>query len=139
MRNIALEKVARDTLNSILGKSISKRTEYGGMIYFLEGQYYAKEPREGYGNTVDIGQREPNCGCPEGSKPVAYYHTHPNFSAGGLTMKYNEFSPEDIDIAKDFKLDAYLGTLDGSFFVYDHATNKVSKLKGPLNNATPEE
>jgi hypothetical protein len=137
MRNPAIEKVARKILNSILEKSITERCEYGGMIYMLGDQILANPPRtQGYGNTVNVGQYEPNRGCPNGSMPVAYYHTHPNFSAGGLAMKYNEFSDEDKDLAKDLKLDAYLGTLDGSFFLYDPTIDKAIRLPGHLKNSS---
>ena len=137
MRNHAIEKVARAALNGILSKSISERSEYGGMIYLQDGKYHANEPRtQGYGNTVNVGQYEPNRSCPEGSTPVAYYHTHPNYSAGGILMKYNEYSDEDKDLAKDLKLDAYLGTLDGSFFVYDPSIDKVTPIPGPLKNTS---
>jgi hypothetical protein len=139
MRNVHIEKVARAALNGILGKSIAQRKEYGGMIYALSGKYHANPPRtQGYGNTVDVGQREPNHGCPEGARAVAFYHTHPNFSAGGIPMKYNEFSPEDKDLAVDLGLEAYLGTLDGSFFVYDPKQDKSFPLPGALKNTTDE-
>jgi len=132
MKNHAVERVARKVLNSILAQSISERSEYGGMIYLQDGKYHANEPRtQGYGNTVNVGQYESNKGCPEGSTPVAYYHTHPNYSAGDIKMKYNEFSPEDKDLAKDLNLDAYLGTLDGSFYLYEPLEDKVSKVPGP--------
>ena len=139
MRNPAIEKVARKALNGILGKSIMERKEYGGMIYLLDGAYHANEPRTtGYGNTVDVGQREANRGCPEGATAAAFYHTHPNFSAGGIAMKYNEFSDEDKDLAKDLRLDAYLGTLDGSFLMYDPLIDKAVPLPGRLvNTAEP--
>ena len=139
MRNPAIEKVARKILNSILSKSITQRCEYGGMIYHLDGQYYANEPRtQGYGNTVNVGQYENNRGCPKGSAPVAYYHTHPNFSAGGIPMKYNEYSDEDKNLARDLNLDAYLGTLDGSFFLYDPKIDKAIKLPGALVNTSDD-
>jgi len=132
MKNHAIERVARKVLNNILEKSITERSEYGGMIFLQDGHYHANEPRtQGYGNTVNVGQYEPNKGCPEGSKPVAYYHTHPNASAGDIEMKYNEYSDEDKNLARDLNLDAYLGTLDGSFFMYDPLTDKVAKIPGP--------
>ena len=137
MRNPAIEKVARKALNGILAQSITERKEYGGMIYQQDGNYFANQPRtQGFGNTVNVGQYEPNRGCPDGATAVAYYHTHPNFSAGGIAMKYNEFSPEDKDLAKDMKLDAYLGTLDGSFFLYDPKIDKTIKLPGALVNTS---
>jgi hypothetical protein len=137
MRNLAIENVAKKALSGILEKSITERCEYGGMIYLLDGKYHANDPRtQGYGNTVNVGQYEPNKGCPEGATAVAYYHTHPNFSAGGIAMKYNEFSDEDKDLARDLKLDAYLGTLDGSFFLFDPTTEKPIRLPGHLKNSS---
>ena len=135
MRNHDIEKVARAALDGILGQSVSDRKEYGGMIYLQDGKYLANPARtQGYGNTVNVGQWEPNRGCPEGSTAVAFYHTHPNFSAGGLQMKYNEFSPEDKALAQDLRLDAYLGTLDGSFLMYDPIKDNVIPLAGRLKN-----
>ena len=140
MRNLLIDNVAREALNKILGKSILKRAEYGGMIYAKEGGYgYTDARTQGYGNTVNVGQREPNRSCPEGSKPVAYYHTHPNIKAGGFSMDYNEFSPEDIALAKDMGLHAYMGSLDGTFWVYDPQLDKPIKIDGRLNNVTPDE
>lgn len=139
MRNPAIEKVARAALNKILSKSISQRSEYGGMIYLQDGAYHATDARtQGYGNTVNVGQYEKNRSCPEGSTPVAYYHTHPNFSAGGIAMQYNEYSDEDKDLARDLNLDAYLGTLDGSFLLYDPKTDKAIKLPGALVNTSDD-
>ncbi len=137
MRDIAIEKAARKALNSCLAKSIEERAEYGGMIYQKEKTFGATEPRtQGFGNTVNVGQWELNRGCPEGSMPVAYYHTHPNFRAGGMEMKYNEFSEEDKTLAKDLNLDAYLGTLDGSFFLYEPKHDRVTKFVKRLRNTS---
>jgi hypothetical protein len=134
-----MDNCARDALNKILGTSINKRSEYGGMIYLQNGKYGFTDARtQGYGNTVNVGQYEPNRSCPEGSTPVAYYHTHPNIKAGGFSMEYNEFSPEDISLAKDLGLPAYMGSLDGSFWVYDPQVGKPVKLKERLVNTTPE-
>jgi hypothetical protein len=51
-------------------------------------------------------------------------------------MQYNEFSPEDKGLANDIKLDAYLGTLDGSFLMYDPILDKVIPLTSRLKNTT---
>ena len=91
-------------------------------------------------STVDVGTHEPNCGCPENSKPVAYYHTHVVLSQAGFKGDYNKFSNDeknelgDIPVAKANKIDAYLGTLDGSFFWYDLASDKQLRLPGRLKN-----
>lgn len=130
-----LEDVAREALNAILAKSIETRKEYGGVIYQDGSLFRATAARQGEPNSVNVGQNEPNCGCPEGTQPVAYYHTHPLYKAAGFTALYNEFSDEDKGVANDHKLDAYLGTLDGSFLKYDYRTEKVFRLGGRLKNA----
>ena len=135
MKNKAIEEVARVALNKILSDSIVERSEYGGMIYKDRKAYFATAARtQGYGNTVNLGQWGANRGCPAGTTPVAFYHTHPNAAAARIPMEYNKFSDEDMNLAKDLNLDAYLGTLDGSFFMYDPVANKVFPLMGRLKN-----
>jgi len=131
MRDTNVERAARAALNAILGKSVAKRWEYGGMIYLQDGKYSFTEARtQEYGNTVNVGQWELNRSCPEGSTPIAYYHTHPNIRAGGIPMEYNKFSDEDKQLATDISLYAYLGTLDGSFFVFDYRNGEVTRIRG---------
>ena len=131
------EGAARNMLNAYLQESIERRVEYGGIIYKKGGLHHATGPREGYGNTVNNGPREPNLGCPPGGTPVAYWHTHPTYSVAGFEGKYNEFSDDDKQIARDYGIDAYVGTLDGSFLKYDHKTKQVLRLKGRLKNSDP--
>ena len=139
MRNLLTDNAAKEALNKILGKSIVQRAEYGGMIYEKNGKYgYTEARTQGYGNTVNVGQYEPNRSCPDGSTPVAYYHTHPNIKAGDFSMEYNKFSEEDITLSKDMGLHAYMGSLDGTFWVYDPKLDKPIKLKDRLINTTPE-
>lgn len=133
-------KTAQDAawaaLNSILCESIEKRIEYGGVIYRSQGTYAATAPRtQGYGNTVDVGLREENKGCPKHTTPVAFFHTHPNVSVGGLTMEYNKFKDDDVDVAKDYQIDGYLGTVDGSFFWYSLKMEKPIRLSRRLKNS----
>lgn len=139
MRNLMIDNVAREALNKILGKSIVQRAEYGGMIYSQGKTYgYTEARTQGYGNTVNVGHREVNRSCPEGTQPVAYYHTHPNFKAGELMMEYNKFSEEDIALAEELGLHAYMGSLDGTFWVYDPQLKKPIEIPGKLVNTTPE-
>ena len=135
---IGLDKAAREALNDILGRSVEERKEYGGMIYAEGGVYKAMPPRsQGDPTRVDVGQREPNCSCPAGTMPVAYYHTHPTYKIAGMTGEYNKFSDDDKDVARDFNLDAaYLGSLDGGFYKYDRHADKVVPLPGRLKNTT---
>ncbi len=129
------EAAARSALNSILAKSIAERAEYGGVIYRERGNYAATQPRtQGFGNTVDVGLREENKSCPPKTTPVAYYHTHPNLSAGPLPMAYNEFRDDDVAVAEGNELDGFLGTIDGSFFRYNFKTKELKRLPGRLEN-----
>ena len=101
------------------------------------GKYVALKARtQDEPNKVDVGQNEENCGCPPGATPVAYYHTHPLYSQAGMKADYNEFSDEDIGVANDHKIDAYVGTLDGSFLKYDYKLGKPAlRLRGRLKNS----
>lgn len=132
-----MDDVARAALNGILKLSIQRRKEYGGMIYRDRDGYAATEPRtQDLPTTVDVGVHEANHGCPEGTTPVAYYHTHPTYSVGGVKADFESFSQEDKNVASDNGLaSAYVGTLDGSFLRYDVKLNKVTKLPGGLRNS----
>lgn len=137
-RKMAMDNAARVALNSCLATSIEKPAEYGGMIYAMQGQILAKPPiTQGNPNTVDVGSHAPNCGCPPGSTPVAYYHTHPIASRAGMTGEYNEVSDQDMDVVTDNKLQAgYVGTLDGSFIKFGPDLPKPVVLPGKLKNTT---
>ena len=133
------EQVAREALNGILATSIESRKEYGAMICGRsDGSCVAMPPRtQGDPTKIDVGQREPNGSCLPGTTPVAYYHTHPTYSVAGLKADYGEFSSDDIGVADDFSIDAYLGTLDGSFLKYDcRKRGKPALLRGKLKNTT---
>lgn len=131
-----MDSAARYALNNILARSIVERSEYGGMIYLQNGSCLATPPRtQGNPTTVDVGQRLPNCGCPPGTKPVGYYHTHPTYSVAGLKADYNIFDDADQSVVLDFNLDAgYAGTLDGTFLKFDAKTRKVTTLTPGLKN-----
>ena len=137
-RAMIRDNAARTALNSCLATSIEKRAEYGGMIYSLKGQILAKPPiTQGNPNTVDVGTHAPNCSCPPGSTPVAYYHTHPIASIAGMTGKYNEVSQDDMDVVTDNKLEVgYVGTLDGSLIKFGPNLPKPVVLPGTLKNTT---
>jgi hypothetical protein len=131
------DKVAKDVLNSILVTSIEHKSEYGGMIYMLRGVYHATDPvTQGDPVQVDVGLDRPNKGCPEHSIPVAYYHTHPTFSVAGMRGEYGTFSSdEDLGLARSNHIDAYLGTLDGSFLKYEYKADRILRL-GRLKNTS---
>ena len=130
------EEAARKALNKILKCSIKRRKEYGAMICLQAGKYVALKARtQDEPNKVDVGQNEENCGCPPGGTPVAYYHTHPIYSQAGMRADYNEFSDEDKGVATGHNIDAYAGTLDGSFLKFDYKLGKPLRLRGRLKNS----
>jgi hypothetical protein len=133
-----MDSAAREALNKILGRSIEERKECGGMIYEQHGFYHAMPPlTQGNPTTVNVGQDSPNCGCPPGTMPVAYYHTHPTYSVAGLRADYNVFSDADKDVALDHNLvAAYAGTLDGSFLKFDCKSKIVTTFHARLKNTT---
>ncbi len=139
MNSQQMDQVARQALNNILATSIQLRSEYGGMIYEKGGTCYAMPPRtQGNPTTVDVGVHSPNHGCPPGTTPVAYYHTHPTYSVAGMKASYNEFDQDDKDVVLDNDLLAgYAGTLDGTFLKFDRATGKVTPLPPKLKNTKP--
>jgi hypothetical protein len=52
-----------------------------------------------------------------------------------MRASYNEFSDEDKDVATGHNIDAYVGTLDGSFLKYDYKLDKPLRLRGRLKNS----
>jgi hypothetical protein len=131
-----LQMTAQSKLNQILADSIEEKKEYGGMIC-KKGRLFVALPHRTQGNptTVDVGQREPNCGCPPDTVPIAYYHTHPTYSVAGMKANYNVLSDEDKDVSKDYGIFAFVGTLDGSFLKYDPDLDKAETLPFKLNNS----
>ncbi len=132
----SLDAVARAALQKILLESITYKREHGGMICLDGSVYRAMKARTSYeACRVDVGVHDENHGCPPGTQPVAYYHTHTAESIGVFKGQYNEFSPEDQAVAKDNGLrSAYLGTLDGSFMRYDVKLDKPFTLRPRLRN-----
>lgn len=125
--DIMLEAMARSLLSAVLPKSISQKVEYGAVICKNDrtGELSATKLHRSTDsdNKVDVGLSEPNCGCPDGTTPVAYYHTHPfdKIGAGNGTYLHasQDFSdPDDKRIANDVQLVAFLGSHDGKFRRY---------------------
>ncbi|WP_376098425.1 DUF4329 domain-containing protein [Roseomonas sp. CCTCC AB2023176] len=129
-----LENHVFERLRDLLPTSIATRTELGAVVCRArDGGLSDAEVKVGLGNTVDIGQREPNCGCPAGTTPVAFWHTHPVelFGTGPGTMHGEaDFSPPDLDIADDLGIPAFLGSWDGHFRRYDPVPRKSVALPG---------
>ena len=121
-----LDEFARDQLQIVLPPSIASGFEKGAVICrdLASGKLSSTKVNTGtVKHTVTVGTALPNCGCPDGTTPVAYYHTHPS-KAGevantpGATVATG-FSDDDLDVAKDYGLIAYVAGRDGSMWRYD--------------------
>lgn len=134
-QDIALERKARALLSVALPLSISDKIEYGAVICRDDrtGALSETERRASAesDNQVDVGQYLPNCGCPAGTTPVAYYHTHPFDRVAGGTMRADpNFSTPDMQIANDYQLVAFLGSRDGLFRRYDPPERPTQIIDG---------
>ncbi|WP_426957157.1 DUF4329 domain-containing protein [Muricoccus radiodurans] len=120
-----LENFARAELVKALPKSLrDPKTEHGAVICRGKhsGHLSATPLRSGTATSVDVGLEEPNCGCPEGTLPVAFFHTHPTAEAdggGGATLHGDpDFSEQDKRLANNNQIVAFLGSFDGKFRRY---------------------
>lgn len=143
-----VEEAARTFLNDVLPQSCNGTpTEYGGIIHVdkVTGAIGQKGPLHEPGNSVSIRQWEPNMGCPDGTTPMAWYHTHPHYPQPkkGLSYAYREFIGNDKNISDDYELTGYLGVVDGSFWRYDPPSRgggpkgSFVRLNGKLNTTLP--
>jgi len=135
---IKLEQFARKLLSEVLPRSIEERQEYGAIICKNErtGILTSTKLRHSTESdtSVDVGQDEPNCGCPNGTTPVAFYHTHPidAFYDGHDVFRGSpDFSrPQDTTIATNYQLVGFLGSFDGKFRRYDPPVLETKKVEG---------
>lgn len=127
---IRIEKTARTLLKGVLKQSVDDRREFGGVIYRNDNT--AKigwtGPFRGYASgRVDVHQDMENRGCPAGTTPVAWYHTHPvkefysiqNGVLITLHAEWDKFIDGDEDISNNWNLIGYVATFDGRFWRYD--------------------
>ncbi|MDH6590947.1 hypothetical protein M2165_000836 [Variovorax sp. TBS-050B] len=132
------EEAARAALQALLRQSIANRNEFGGMICRRGTKFYVSHFTIGERNKVYPGHRDENKGCmPVGAKAVAvaYFHTHPNVAGAEMTMLPDEFSSDDVDVAKSAGIDAYVGSVSGLFLKYDRASGKTYIAGECLRNA----
>jgi hypothetical protein len=133
---IRLEDFAYKLLNDVLAKSISavpRPAEYGGVIYLNEtskqlgsmGPFIG--PPGGY--TVDIHWTDENMGCPLGTTPKAWYHTHPSATFGELHFLAKEFVDHDKEISDEKQVPGFLGVYDGTFWRYDPPPYEATVLR----------
>jgi hypothetical protein len=121
-----LDRYAKARLDEILPESIATGMEKGAVICRdpCSGKLSTTPVRTGETkHTVAVPTYEPNCGCPERTIPVAYYHTHPSEAGSQTTVPgarvASDFSDDDKDIARDYGLIAYIAQRDGSMWRYN--------------------
>ncbi|MBR0672646.1 DUF4329 domain-containing protein [Neoroseomonas soli] len=129
-----LDETARDELAKVLPGSIKSELEKGAVLCRDDRtqQIFPTPLRTGEAkHSVDVGLREPNCGCPSGSTPLAYYHTHPSppgevAGSDGLMHVAEGFSDEDLDVSDQFGVVGYVGQRDGTMLAYVPKVEVVS-------------
>ena len=85
-----------DTFNPF---SVQRNLEYGGLIYELNGHYYAtpSAPAESF-KTITLSNALVY--VPDGGEVVGFWHTHGAFSFGGLEINDIVSTPNLIDLGK---------------------------------------
>lgn len=135
LEGITVEEYARKILTPLIKLSVDDQREYGGVIYrnVSTGELGKTGPFKGDSPTnVDVKvwapkgktQKEWNAGCPAGTKPVAWYHTHPVevvMTHGGVLMHANwdKFEGGDVLISDSLMLTGYVATWDRQLWRYD--------------------
>lgn len=120
-----LDRFAKARLDEILPGSIATGMEKGAVICRdpCTGALTTTAVRTGETkHSVAVPTYEKNCGCPERTTPVAYYHTHPSAAGSQTAVAGNrvasDFSDDDKDIARDHGLIAYIAQRDGRMWRY---------------------
>lgn len=132
---MTVEDYARSILKGLIKQSVDDHLEYGGVIYrhISSGELGKTGPFKGEAAAnVDIRvwapkgktQKEWNAGCPQGTKPIAWYHTHPveTMMVGDDLMhfEWDKFEGGDKLISDSFLLTGYVATWDRQFWRYDY-------------------
>lgn len=122
---MTLDRFAKARLDEVLPDSIATGKEKGAVICRdpCTGALSTTTVRTGETkHTVAVPTYEKNCGCPERTTPVAYYHTHPSVAGSQTGTPGNrvasDFSGDDKDIARDYGLIAYIAQRDGMMWRY---------------------
>lgn len=115
-RQPAVAQAAKKAATAIWKKSHAEQHEYGGILYQDgRGKVSSTEARTSSEKTsVDVGQEQTNAGCPAGTMPVGYWHTHA-LELDPLTHEPRKkldgdaaFSQADIDTGHDYQLAAFV-------------------------------
>ena len=126
-----IERLAVQALVKIIGTSLTERLEYGGVIHRhpATGVIARTGPIKGdRDDHVDVSDGKPNWGCPEGTVPVAWYHTHPIKEKISVTpegvvvrmpMEWDKFIDGDQVISDGNNMIGYMIDPDRQVWRYD--------------------
>ena len=109
---------ARAALRAINPKSILENREYGVIVFKKRHHYDAGEP---FTSGLPDGLTEADIlkakgEIPKGSTFTALCHTHGRDHVGEFVLV---FSPEDIETARRFSVNAYLATPSNELVIFD--------------------
>jgi hypothetical protein len=135
---------------SVQGDPDGKPLEWGGMIYVANAPAGSSKKgalgatrHKGFATLrVDVHDKDPNCGCPANTTPVAWYHTHPvdsfeDASGTRFTALSRQFIDGDRDVSDRLLLPGYVATRDYRFWRYDPPPQSVVDGKPVFNNGLP--
>jgi hypothetical protein len=150
-----IEEFALRMLRQVLRKSLhggpdGRPREWGGMIY-VDNRNAGPAGNGPLGFTryegdspihVSVHDKEPNRGCPPGTTPVAWYHTHPTaemVTNGGdyFTTRWREFIDGDKELSDKYLLPGYVATWDQRFWRYDPPPQAIVDGKPFFNDGLP--
>ena len=117
----AENNMAVSALTSVLSQSIREHREYTGVIYVIGSSAFYTNPRKNSKAKGELHFED----VPTNGKEIAYYHTH-----GGKDRGYNGeiFSSEDLAIADEYKINAYVATPSRRILIYKYKIKTIFEL-----------
>lgn len=137
-RERCVEMAAYWFLSGIIGWSVLREKEFGGVIFHdsANDTIGGTGPIEGVTTTVDVGQHKFNFGLTGTLKVLAWYHTHPlkeklDDKGNMMHFMWDKFEGGDKWISDDKRVLGFVGMMDGSFWRYDPAPEALDGKYGP--------
>jgi hypothetical protein len=118
------DQAAFAALADINPTSVRENREYGGSIYRNpDGSFSRSAHVRGEFKQVVFN---PHAIVPNGTLATAYYHTHGRANPNYLD---EQFSPQDLQFARFYSIDGYLGTPAGRMFLYDLRKDRIFQFR----------
>jgi hypothetical protein len=118
------DRAAFAALADINPTSVRDNREYGGSIYRnRDGSFSRSAHVRGEFKQVAFN---PHAIVPDDTRATAYYHTHGRAHPAYLD---EQFSPQDLQFARFYVIDGYLGTPAGRMFLYDLRQDRIFQFR----------